>query len=286
MIRELGPHGARLKRAGEPCIDPGSGRQQVDERLRRLCDWNYLVSQTWLFGASETGEVIDRRDALVVSCGLPVAEHNWSFPKTPLRDVDEIVAFAEGYFAARKLPHHFLVRDHLEPELAAPLAAAGYRGGEDFPAMVLAPIPEIPAAPARLAIEPVATPEALVAFRETAFEGFGLPVPAAKLFLTEPMLALPTVRFFLGRVDGEPAATSALVATGEVAGIYWVATREGFRGRGLGAALTWAAVRAGRELGCAMASLQASALGRPVYERMGFAHAGRYRRYGPRAESG
>ena len=49
------------------------------------------------------------------------------------------------------------------------------------------------------------------------------------------------VRFYLGRVAGEPVATAALVATGEVAGIYWVATRERFRGRGFGAAATWAA---------------------------------------------
>lgn len=254
----------------------------MDERLRRLCDWNYLVSQAWLFGASETGEVVDRRDALVVTCGLPVAEHNWTFPKTPLRDVDEIIAFAEAYFEPKRLPHHFLIRDHLEQQVGPRVEAAGFRHGKSFPAMVLAPIPAIPDAPKELEIQPVTTSDALVAFRETAFEGFGLPVPAARLFLTEPMLAMPTVRFYLGRVDGERAATAALVATGEVTGLYWVATREPFRRRGFGAAMTWLAIRAGRELGCSVASLQASELGRPVYERMGFAHAGSYRRFGPR----
>jgi GNAT superfamily N-acetyltransferase len=63
-----------------------------------------------------------------------------------------------------------------------------------------------------------------------------------------------------------------LVATGSVAGIYWVATLDEQRGRGYGAALTWAAVAGGRELGCRIASLQASRLGRPVYSRMGFVH--------------
>ncbi len=256
----------------------------MDERLRQLCDWNYLASMGWLFGASETGEVVDRRDALVVTCGLPIAEHNWTFPKTPLRDPDEIVALAESYFERKGFPHHFLIRDHLEPEMGTRVEAAGFPDWQSVPAMVLAPISEVPDAPRGLRIERVTTSDALVPFRETAFEGFGLPVAAAKLFLTEPMLAMPTVRFYLGRVDGEPAATAALVATGAVAGIYWVATREPFRGRGLGAALTWAAIRGGRELGCTLASLQASDLGRPVYERMGFAHVGTYRRYGPRAD--
>ena len=68
--------------------------------------------------------------------------------------------------------------------------------------------------------------------------------------------------------DGEPVCTSALVRNADVAGIYFVATLEDFRGRG--AAVTWEAARDGIEHGCRFASLQASELGRPVYERMGF----------------
>jgi GNAT superfamily N-acetyltransferase len=80
------------------------------------------------------------------------------------------------------------------------------------------------------------------------------------------------VRLYAGRVDGELVATSMLVVTGAVGGIYWVATDEAHRGRGYGEALTWAAVAGGRDAGCRIASLQASKMGRPVYARMGFAH--------------
>ena len=75
---------------------------------------------------------------------------------------------------------------------------------------------------------------------------------------------------YLGCVDGEPVCTSAVVATGAIAGIYWVATLEKYRGRGLGEAITWESVKGGIALGCGIASLQASVLGQPVYERMGF----------------
>jgi GNAT superfamily N-acetyltransferase len=251
----------------------------MDERLRRLSDWNFRVSMAWLFGNSERGEVVDRRDALIVSCGLPVPEHNWSFPKSPLQDAEATIEAALGYFGQRGLGHQFLVRDHLERELAPPLEAARFRHAKSTPAMMLAPIPEPGPRPPALAIREVTTREDLVRFRDTAFEGFGLPVPAAKLFLTEPMLDLPTVRFYLGCVQDEPAASAALVATGEVAGVYWVATREAFRGRGFGTAMTWAAIRGGLELGCRKASLQASEAGLPVYERMGFLHAGTYLRF-------
>ena len=83
---------------------------------------------------------------------------------------------------------------------------------------------------------------------------------------------MPHVRLYSGLVDGVVVATSMLIATGSVAGIYWVATLEEHRGHGYGEALTWAAVGGGREFGCEIASLQASKLGRPVYTRMGFEH--------------
>lgn len=116
-------------------------------------------------------------------------------------------------------------------------------------------------------------------FQATAFEGFGLPPQAGRLFLTDALFALPELEAYLGLVDGEPAATSLLFRTGDLAGVYWVATREPFRRRGFGEALTWAAVRAGRARGCAVAGLQASALGRPVYARMGFDTPVHYVRY-------
>jgi hypothetical protein len=134
----------------------------------------------------------------------------------------------------------------------------------------------LPAAPRAavpgLEIRAVTTREQLVAFRETAFRGFGFPVAAAHLFLSERVLDLPGVRLYSGLLGGAVVSTSMLIATGGVAGIYFVATLEEQRGLGYGEALTWAAVQGGREFGCRLASLQASKLGRPVYARMGFAH--------------
>ena len=63
-----------------------------------------------------------------------------------------------------------------------------------------------------------------------------------------------------------------LYVTGHVAGIYWVGTLEAWRGKGYGAALTVVAACEGKERGCTVASLQASVMGYPVYERIGFKH--------------
>ncbi|WP_250007507.1 GNAT family N-acetyltransferase [Actinoplanes sp. M2I2] len=82
---------------------------------------------------------------------------------------------------------------------------------------------------------------------------------------------------FAGRVDGRVVATSALLDNDGVAGIYVVATQESYRRRGIGAALTAAAVAEGRRRGLPLASLQATAMGRPVYERLGLRPVAEYR---------
>jgi GNAT superfamily N-acetyltransferase len=68
---------------------------------------------------------------------------------------------------------------------------------------------------------------------------------------------------------------------GDVAWIGWVATRQQFRGRGLGRLATAAATRAGFTLGAKFASLEATTMGVPVYLRLGFREIVRYRNYWP-----
>ena len=75
---------------------------------------------------------------------------------------------------------------------------------------------------------------------------------------------------YVGYLDDEPVATVSLISAGGAAGIYNVATVAAARGRGIGAAMTAWAVRAGADRGMQVATLQASTMGRPVYERLGF----------------
>jgi GNAT superfamily N-acetyltransferase len=79
---------------------------------------------------------------------------------------------------------------------------------------------------------------------------------------------------YLARADGEPACTVLTYERGGECGVYLVATQPTFRGRGLATALMSHALVDARGRGCSTTSLQATARGRPIYERLGYRDIG------------
>ncbi len=84
---------------------------------------------------------------------------------------------------------------------------------------------------------------------------------------------------FLGRLDGRAVASSELFGSAGVAGLYSVGTLPAARGRGLGRAMTVAALREGRDRGYRIGALQGTEPGVPVYRRLGFREYGRFEIY-------
>jgi predicted GNAT family acetyltransferase len=69
------------------------------------------------------------------------------------------------------------------------------------------------------------------------------------------------------------------VGRGRTIGVYSIATIESVRRRGYGAAMTARVVADGVAAGCDVAALQASDMGRSIYERLGFRTLVRYAAY-------
>jgi ribosomal protein S18 acetylase RimI-like enzyme len=75
---------------------------------------------------------------------------------------------------------------------------------------------------------------------------------------------------YVARADGEPAASTVSWTHHGDCSIWWVATVPEARGRGLAPGLMRRALAAGRENRCEVTTLQATKLGQPVYEKLGY----------------
>jgi GNAT superfamily N-acetyltransferase len=83
------------------------------------------------------------------------------------------------------------------------------------------------------------------------------------------------VYLYVATVDGQPAACVVAEDHHETdCGIYWVATAPEARGRGLATALMREALADAHERGCRTSTLQATKLGQPIYERVGYRSIG------------
>lgn len=87
------------------------------------------------------------------------------------------------------------------------------------------------------------------------------------------------IQCFAAKYQGKIVATSCLYAHEGVAGIYFVATLQEYRGRGIGRQITIAPLLFAKEQGYKIATLQASPLGVGVYGRIGFKEYCRLGRY-------
>ncbi len=162
------------------------------------------------------------------------------------------------------------------PDLGERLVAHGFEyGGDDIGmAADLSALPEEVPTPEGFAAERVRDEEGLVAWVETLGSGFGEgPVEAEWVGEAYRRLGFgdeDRLRHYLGRLGGGPVATATLYLGAGVAGVYFVSTVEHARRRGIGAAVTLAALREARDLGYRTGVLGSSEMGYPVYRRLGF----------------
>jgi ribosomal protein S18 acetylase RimI-like enzyme len=147
--------------------------------------------------------------------------------------------------------------------------------------MVLREPPADPAVPDGIALRfarDVEDVRDFAAVAADAWSTYGLPTEMVNAVFACPVQLLAPHFVCVTAYDGaRPVAGALVVLSHGIAGIYWVSTREGVRGRGLGAACTIAVARAGFDRGAPFVSLQATPMGEPIYRRLGFEEIFRYR---------
>lgn len=80
----------------------------------------------------------------------------------------------------------------------------------------------------------------------------------------------PNCDFLMHCEDGKMVAGMLLICKGDNAGVHEVGTLEAYRGKGIAASLMNCAMAIAKEKGCKYSTLQASPLGVPLYETLGF----------------
>lgn len=241
-------------------------------------DFNYAHSINVFGSTAKTGDVLESRDFVLANNKAPIPEFNQAVLKTPRYKLARTLDRMLDFYGRAKVPFrlHVMVDD---AAVTSELLARGFTRTLDLPCMVFqgarCEAPQVPG----LHIGTVRDADGLADFQRMAFEGFSYPVEIAPVALTSDLIALPHFSAYVGYVNGVPAACSATLTTGEVTGIYWVSTLAAQRKLGLGAALTAHAANEGLARGAKTVCLQASQMGFPVYQRIGFTHPRTYLRF-------
>jgi GNAT superfamily N-acetyltransferase len=230
-----------------------------DEDLRRLASncGGYFVAVARAHGAPWKVE----EDLLLADLGLPVAAppNNATLTREP-EDAGDVARRALEFFSAS--PGGGFQVWSLWPSLD--LGPHGYSSGAT-PCMVRDAGGDPPPSPPELSIEEVDDGAGLAAAWDIVNGAFlgGL----AQEPLWDERVLSDDLRIWVGRVGGRAVTTAAAFVSDAYVGIYAVGTHPAFRGHGYGEAVTWAATLCRPEL---PATLQASGMGQPIYERMGY----------------
>lgn len=214
----------------------------------------------WLFGAGSPSH--------------PVIS-NAAFRSNEDVDAGELIVRAKDFFTARGRGFSVWLRANqpADEDLASAASEAGLQLVFEMPEMVLgSPVEELPL-PNGVELRPLSEARQAEDYWKVAaasYASIGFPPEVFGGYGNHAGLLAENLAAFVAYLDGEPVSIAMTIVSHGVAGIYWVGSLEQARGRGLGRAVTAAATNAGFELGAKLASLQASTMGKPIYEAMGY----------------
>jgi GNAT superfamily N-acetyltransferase len=201
-------------------------------------------------------------------------------------DVNATIKTSINRCKSRNVPMMWWTGPSTSPvNLGTYLARHGFSQEEDETGMAvdLMKLNEDISTPTGLVIDQVSDMEMLNLWIHIFSISFGIPKPFDNAFLdlfaSISAGARLSVYNYLGRQDGKPVATSTLFLSAGVAGIYNVATLPDARRQGMGAAMTLFPLLEAQALGYQVGILQASEMGKSVYQQLGFQECCKIRQY-------
>jgi ribosomal protein S18 acetylase RimI-like enzyme len=243
-------------------VDPARGSALNEQEL-----WREMVR--W-----SGGRIVEDRGILLVSG--PSAYLRVAIRLDPRVDADVVVTAAVEFFGAEPTGFIVLVRRPQDEDIERAALAAGFRAGWTERPMAIGNPPSPSRTPDEVEVRAVEDASAVVDYGRVvalANDDPGERERAPLLFHDETVIA-PHIAAFVAYMEAEPVASAMTLVSHRVAGVFYVATVEHARRRGLGEALTRMAARTGFEMGAEAAWLGASEMGAGLYRRIGFEELG------------
>ncbi|NEZ61096.1 GNAT family N-acetyltransferase [Leptolyngbyaceae cyanobacterium CCMR0081] len=185
-----------------------------------------------------------------------------------------VIDEAKRFFNALERGFSIVSRGQADRDLEAAAADAGMEPVVAVPWMVLDHQVAEPQLPPNVEIKRVTDEQGILDAQQInadAFESLDFPrTETEAIFGVPARLLSPNLRVYVAYLDGEPVSTAMLLLTPQIAGVYWVGTKPSARGHGLAEACCRLASNAGFSAGAKWAVLQASPMGEPVYQRIGY----------------
>jgi GNAT superfamily N-acetyltransferase len=250
----LPPEGERLTNGWEPHLPPGDTLKR--RAVLAHASWPIAVASALNRPARRT----DRWAGALLAAGGDLTNPVILTQPVPESDAASLVAEVGDLIPAATT--YFLLSPWPAPDLAPHgLALLGHP-----PLMVRFPGPRSQGDPEGVRVVEARDTDSLAVAEGVLIAGYPMSgsTPGSVL---GPALLDGTTRVWLGYIDGEAVSVAAAHQAAGATLVEYVAALPAARGRGAGAAVTWAATLADPAL---PAVLVASDDGRPTYERMGY----------------
>jgi GNAT superfamily N-acetyltransferase len=222
-----------------------------------------------IFGSSPGVDVRLTRHSWMVCTGESLPDFNCGIIGAHLDATQTLQEFA-GAFRARKAPFLICLTPKVASELDSIAAELGLKYKGTLPLMSLMLDGPIEPCAGDFTVERVASEAQLEEFNEVGAKSFSFPPDVVKRVIAPHQLEVVGFDTFILRHQGVAASVMATTWHDRTVGIWSMGTPPEFRRKGLATALVNHVVGFHQGKGVSQFFLLASAMGRPMYEKLGF----------------
>jgi GNAT superfamily N-acetyltransferase len=222
----------------------------------------------------ETARCWWQEDLFMTVTGLQLSVFNAAVVLDHAALTPERLAQISDTFEALSLPFSVqLASPEPNPPVESMLSEHGYIQMFCDPLMVCEGLLDLPPLNKEVMVQHVNTLDDRSIYAKLVIDGFDLLPLSASEFL-DVLVKMDEAHHVIAHLEGEPVGAGTVIVADGTAGVYNVTTIASARRRGVGAAIMKELHDFAMELGCAGTALASSAMGLPLYERLGYRHDG------------